>query len=176
MGGSLPPQPHRGDVVVFNDAQQRLARLHEGDYIKRLIGIPGDRIQVKDGVLYLNGQVVKRDKVSEGMELLDGFEQNVTHYRETLPGGKSYEILASKPYNTLNNTDVFVVPEGHYFMMGDNRDNSADSRADVGYVPFDDLVGKAEIIFFSTDDSARLWEVLEWPPAIRYNRIGKPIY
>jgi signal peptidase I len=174
QGRFFPSQPQRGDIVVF-----KFPGDNSTDYIKRLIGIPGDRIQVKDGALYLNGQPVKREKVREGMEFLDGFQQDVTHYRETLPGGKSYEVLASKPYNPLNNTEVFVVPEGHYFMMGDNRDNSADSRdpaGGVGYVPFENLEGRAEIVFFSIDDSARIWEIWKWPLAIRYGRVGHLLY
>ena len=94
-------------------------------------------------------------------------------YRETLPNGVSYNVLDRDPEGDLDNTPVFVVPEGHYFMMGDNRDNSADSRANVGYVPFENFVGKAEIMFFSTDGSAHFWEVWKWPFAIRYGRIAK---
>ncbi len=169
-GRIFASQPERGDIVVF-----KLPADNSTDYIKRLIGLPGDRIQVTDGQLYINGQPVKREKVSEGVEELDGFDRDVAHYRETLPNGKSYETLAFAPNNPLNNTGVFVVPEGHYFMMGDNRDNSSDSRAagsGVGYVPFENLVGKAEIIFFSTDGSARFWEIWQWPFAIRYSRLG----
>ena len=162
--------PARGDIVVF-----KLPADNSTDYIKRVIGLPGDRIQVTNGVVYLNGKPLPREKVHEGVEFLDGMEKYVVHYRETLPGGKSYETLASAPDNPLNNTGVFVVPEGHYFMMGDNRDNSADSRSPssgVGYVPNENLVGKAEVIFFSTDGSARIWEIWQWPFAIRYGRIG----
>ena len=89
--------------------------------------------------------------------------RNVPRYRETLPNGVSYDVLDRDPQGNLDNTQVFVVPEGHYFMMGDNRDNSADSRVDVGYVPFENFVGKAQIIFFSTNGNARLWEVWKWP-------------
>ena len=166
-GRVLSSPPQRGDIVVF-----KLPSDNSTDYIKRVIGLPGDRIQMKDGQLYINDVAVKREKVSEGTEELDGIERDVTHYLETLPNGKSYETLSFAPDNPLNNTGVFVVPEGHYFMMGDNRDNSSDSRADVGYVPYENLVGKAEIIFFSTDGSARFWEVWQWPFAIRYSRLG----
>ena len=162
--------PERGDIVVF-----KLPADNSTDYIKRVIGLPGDRIQVTNAVVYLNGKPLHRDQISAGIEFLDGMEKYVVHYRETLPGGRSYEVLASAPDNPLNNTDVFVVPEGHYFMMGDNRDNSADSRSPssgVGYVPAENLVGKAEIIFFSTDGSAHIWEIWQWPFAIRYSRIG----
>jgi signal peptidase I len=162
--------PKRGDIVVF-----KLPADNSTDYIKRVIGLPGDRIQVIDGTIYINGNPVKREKISEGIGMLDGFEHDVTYYRETLPNGKSYETLSFAPNNPLNNTGVFVVPEGHYFMMGDNRDNSSDSRAPgsgVGYVPFENLVGKAEIIFFSDDGSAPFWEIWRWPFVVRYSRIG----
>jgi signal peptidase I len=85
----------------------------------------------------------------------------------------SYEVLDRDRDGNLDNTEVFLVPEGHYFMMGDNRDNSDDSRASVGYVPFENFVGKAELIFFSTNGSARIWEVWKWPFAIRYERMGR---
>jgi signal peptidase I len=166
-GRIFASEPKRGDIIVF-----KLPSDNSTDYIKRLIGLPGDRIQMKDGQLYINDKPVKREKVSEGIETLDGVDRDVTHYRETLVGGKSYETLSFAPNNPYNNTGVYVVPEGHYFMMGDNRDNSADSRADVGFVPSENLVGKAEIIFFSTDGSARFWEIWQWPFAIRYSRIG----
>ena len=162
--------PERGDIVVF-----KLPADNSTDYIKRVIGLPGDRVQVTNGVVYLNGKPLHRDQISASVEFLDGMEKYVVHYRETLPSGRSYEVLASAPDNPLNNTDVFVVPEGHYFMMGDNRDNSADSRSPssgVRYVPAENLVGKAEIIFFSTDGSAHIWEIWQWPFAIRYSRLG----
>ena len=142
------------------------------DFIKRLIGLPGDRIQVKFGVLYLNDKAVPKEQVDSFVEDLGGYRHQVAQYRETLPGGKSYFVLDREPNANLDNTGVFVVPAGHYFMMGDNRDNSDDSRAEVGYVPFENLVGKAEIIFFSTDGSARVWEIWKWPLAIRYGRIA----
>ncbi|MGQ0742026.1 MAG: signal peptidase I [Alphaproteobacteria bacterium] len=169
-GRFLGSEPERGDIVVF-----KLPSDNSTDYIKRVIGLPGDRVQVIEGVVHINGVPAKRETISEGAEFLDGMERHVVRYRETLPNGKTYETLSSSPGNHLNNTGVFVVPEGHYFMMGDNRDNSADSRSPtsgVGYVPMENLVGKAEVIFFSTDGSARIWEIWQWPFAIRYSRVG----
>jgi signal peptidase I len=160
-------EPQRGDIVVFKFPPD-----NSTDYIKRLIGLPGDRIQMKDGVLYINDQAVPKVKVDDYVERIGEEPRDVPRYRETLPNGVSYDVLDRDPQGNLDNTQVFVVPEGHYFMMGDNRDNSADSRVDVGYVPFENFVGKAQVIFFSTDGSARLWEVWKWPTAIRYSRIG----
>jgi len=162
-------RPERGDIVVFKFPPD-----NSTDYIKRLIGLPGDRIQMKDGVLHINDQAVPKERIDDYIEDLgDGQTRNVPRYRETLPNGVSYEVLDREPEGNLDNTQVFVVPEGHYFMMGDNRDNSADSRVDVGYVPFQNFVGKAQITFFSTNGSARIWEVWKWPFAIRYERLGR---
>ena len=163
--------PTRGDVVVF-----KFPGDNSTDYIKRLIGMPGDRIQMREGVLYINDSAVRKTKIDDYVEDTGGLEHHVPQYRETLPGGVTYNVLDRDEQGALDNTQVFVVPEGHYFMMGDNRDNSADSRADVGYVPFENFVGKAEIIFFSTDGSARIWEVWKWPLAIRYERLGRFVY
>jgi len=164
-------QPQRGDIVVFKFPPDNAT-----DYIKRLIGLPGDRIQMRDGVLYVNDKAIPKEKIDDYVEPVgepgSGETRNVPRYRETLPNGVSYEVLDRDPQGNLDNTQVFVVPEGHYFMMGDNRDNSADSRVDVGYVPFENFVGKAQIIFFSTNGSARIWEVWKWPSAIRYSRLG----
>jgi signal peptidase I len=128
---------------------------------------------MKEGVLYINDQPVPKVRVEDYVEAVGGQPHHVSQYKETLPNGVSYYVLDREPEGNLDDTQVFVVPEGHYFMMGDNRDNSADSRVDVGYVPFENFVGKAEIIFFSTDGSARLWEIWKWPFAIRYERIGE---
>jgi signal peptidase I len=170
-GRFLAGTPQRGDVVVFKYPVD-----NSTDYIKRLIGLPGDRIQMKEGVLYINDKAVPKVKVADYIEDAGGIDHHVDRYRETLPNGVSYDVLDRDPEGSLDTTQVFVVPEGHYFMMGDNRDNSADSRADVGYVPFENFVGKAEIIFFSTNGNARFWEVWKWPLAIRYGRIGQLVY
>ena len=159
-------QPHRGDVVVF-----KFPKDNSTDFIKRLIGLPGDTIQMKEGVLWLNGKPVPKVRVADYVETVDGQVNHVPQYRETLPGGKSYLTLDRTPYGQLDNTDVFHVPAGNYFMMGDNRDNSDDSRQEVGYVPAENLEGKAMIRFFSTDGSAHIWEIWKCPMAIRYSRI-----
>jgi len=162
--------PEIGDVVVFKFPPDG-----ETDYIKRIVGLPGDQVQMRSGVLYLNDQAVPKVKVDDYLEDLGEGTRAVPRYRERLPNGVSYEVLDRDPEGNLDDTQVFVVPEGHFFTMGDNRDNSADSRVDVGYVPFENLVGKAEFIFFSTDGSAQLWEIWKWPFSIRYDRIGRYI-
>ena len=112
-----------------------------------------------------------RKRVADYVEMVDGQPHHVPQYEETLPNGKTYFTLDRDPDSPLDNTELYRVPAGHYFMMGDNRDNSDDSRQAVGYVPADNLEGKAIIRFFSTDGSARFWEVWKWPFSIRYSRI-----
>jgi len=166
-GRILMSEPERGDVIVF-----KLPSDNKTDYIKRLIGLPGDTIRMQDGRLFLNGQLIEREKTGDYVYRdTDGNVRRPTLYRETLPGGKTHDILEEGDNRRLDNTGEFVVPEGHYFMMGDNRDNSVDSRADVGFVPAENLVGRAEFLFFSTDGSASIWEVWKWPFAIRFKRI-----
>ena len=158
--------PDRGDVVVF-----KYPRDTSTDFIKRLIGLPGDRIQMINDRLYINDKVVPRVRVADYVESVDGITYHVPQYKETLPNGKSYLTLDRFSDGPADNTDVFTVPAGHYFMMGDNRDNSDDSRGSVGFVPAENLVGKAEIRFFSTNGDAHIWEFWKWPWAIRYDRL-----
>ncbi|MFI4987123.1 MAG: signal peptidase I [Alphaproteobacteria bacterium] len=163
--------PKRGDVVVF-----KLPRDPKVDYIKRLIGLPGDHIQVIRGVLNINGQPVKLARAADYTADDGGGEARMPQYIETLPGGVSHPILKLTEEGPLNNTGEYVVPAGEYFMMGDNRDNSLDSRTtQVSYVPAENLVGRAEFLFFSTDGSASLWEVWKWPLAVRYARLLEAI-
>jgi signal peptidase I len=160
--------PKRGDVAVF-----KLPRDNETDYIKRVIGIPGDRIQMKAGRLYINDELVKRDRIEDYVEREGSFAVRRFQYMETLPNGVRHRIIEISDDGPLDNTPVFTVPPDHYFMMGDNRDNSSDSRdpnGGVGYVPVENFVGRAEFLFFSTDGSAHFWEIWKWPFAIRYGR------
>ncbi|HUI17801.1 MAG TPA: signal peptidase I [Alphaproteobacteria bacterium] len=164
--------PKRGDVVVF-----KLPRDPKIDYIKRVIGLPGDRIQVVRGVLHINGQPVKLERTQDYVANEDGFETRVPQLIETLPGGVQHPILKLTDEGPLNNTGEYVVPPDEYFMMGDNRDNSLDSRTtQVGYVPAENLVGRAQFLFFSTDGNASIWEVWKWPLAIRYGRLLEAIH
>ncbi len=165
-GRILSSTPKRGDVIVF-----KLPRDNKTDYIKRLIGLPGDTVQVKDGRLFINGEIVQRDRVDDFVYTdRFGSVRRTTQYKETLPGGKQHLILEEGDSKSYDNTREFTVPPGHYFMMGDNRDNSLDSRADVGFVPDENLVGRAEILFFSTDGTAAIWEIWQWPFAMRFSR------
>jgi signal peptidase I len=160
-------QPERGDVVVFKYPPNPAL-----DYIKRVIGLPGDRIQVRDGVLYINDQAVPRERVGQ-IDNPDITEENrpVDVYRETLPNGVSYDTLDLSPNAVGDDTREFVVPAAHYFMMGDNRDNSTDSRFTVGFVPEENLVGRANIIFFSIADGASPLEIWRWPSELRASRL-----
>lgn len=159
--------PERGDIAVF-----KLPSNTKIDYIKRVIGLPGDRIQMITGVLHINGTAVKREQ-KESITNPDVTELNqpVEVYEETLPNGVTYKTLDVSPNGVGDETREFVVPEGHYFMMGDNRDNSVDSRFNVGFVPFENFIGKAHYIFFSVSDKASPLEVWRWPSVVRLGRL-----
>ena len=161
--------PERGDIVVF-----RLPKDDTTDYNKRVIGLPGDRIQMIEGVLHINGEPVKRERVEDFIENEEGGRTTrVKRWRETLPNGVSYTTLDLIDNGFYDNTSVYNVPAGQYFMMGDNRDNSTDSRvlSQVGYVPLQNIVGKAQVIFFSIQEGERAWELWRWPWSVRWDRL-----
>ncbi|MEB3047226.1 signal peptidase I [Rhizobium mulingense] len=163
--------PKRGDIVVF-----RFPPNPDVDYIKRCIGLPGDHVQVTDGVLYVNGKPVP--KVADGSFTSDyklDPGEDVPVFRETLDNGKTYDTLDQSPVSRGDNTREFIVPEGHYFMMGDNRDNSLDSRFDVGFVPAENLVGRASVIFFSLGNDTSFREIWKWPTNMRWDRLFKVV-
>ena len=154
-GRILAAEPQRGDVVIF-----RVPNDERVDYIKRLVGLPGERIQMKGGELYINDVPVKREQVADyvGVDLCGSTgKAPVKRWRETLPNGVSYETLDCIDNSFLDNTAVYTVPAGHYFLLGDNRDKSNDSRVlkSVGYIPLQNLVGRADLIFFSKDPETR---------------------
>lgn len=167
FGRVLASPPERGDVAVF-----ALPSEPSRDFVKRIIGLPGDRVQVLHGVLYLNGKPVPRRRASDYVEDQNGYLHHVVRYRETLPNGKSYSVLDRESEGEYDTTPVYRVPAAHYFMLGDNRDDSDDSRGIVGYVPSENLVGRAEIKFFSIDErKTSVWTFWKWPRAIRFGRI-----
>jgi signal peptidase I len=164
--------PERGDIAVFHNITNE-------DYIKRVIGLPGDHIQMKQGRLYINGKMVEREEIGTSTDT-DSYQTTVpvTLYKETLPNGVTHTIQEISDDQPLDNTGEYVVPAGHYFMMGDNRDRSADSRvlSQVGYVPFDAFIGKAEARFFSIKDNLPPWEVWQWPANVRWDRMFTSVY
>jgi signal peptidase I len=167
-GRVLASEPQRGDVVVF-----RLPKDDTTDYIKRVIGLPGDRIQMINGLLHINGEPVKRERVDDFVDDEGGHTTRIKRWRETLPNGVSYNSLDLQDNGYYDNTQEYLVPAGHYFMMGDNRDNSTDSRvlSQVGYVPFENIVGRAQVIFFSIEEGEHAWALWRWPWAVRWSRL-----
>jgi signal peptidase I len=176
--GSLP---QRGDVAVFVNP-------HTGeDYIKRIIGLPGDKIQVKQGILFINGEASKRERVEDYLErewneYYGRADNNLRyHYIETMPNGVKHEILGAFTRQAedsagQDNTDEYQVPPDSFFAMGDNRDDSNDSRLDLGYVPVENLVGRADRRFISLEAGAHLWEFWRWPWTVRFSRFFGPIH
>jgi len=178
--------PTRGDVVVF-----KAPPTNNEDWIKRVIGLPGDTIQMQDGVLILNGKPVPKQRVADFVlpitpnvkncdtEFQDMDDKGkpicrIPRFKETLPGGKSYDVL-DQGMRPADNTGVYTVPAGHVFMMGDNRDDSADSRFQqgIGFVPMENIEGKAVVNFWSTDGSASWFLPWTWFTAARWSRIGE---
>lgn len=161
--------PQRGDIVVF-----RPPHLPRVDFIKRVIGLPGDTVQMKEGRLYLNGRLVPQKRTEDFVDDDNPTRlKRVARFIETLPNGVSYEVLDAVANSATDNTRLFTVPEGHYFMVGDNRDNSQDSRAVGGFtfVPLDHIIGRAEAIFFSIGDGANFWQIWNWPTSMRTSRL-----
>jgi signal peptidase I len=159
--------PQQGDIAVFHN-------ITGDDYIKRVIGMPGDTVQMKAGRLYINGTMIERQQVGAGEDIDSGKTGvPVTIYNETLPNGVVHTIQEISDNDQLDDTPEYIVPAGHYFMMGDNRDRSADSRVlqQVGYVPLDAFIGKAEARFFSIKNNLPPWQLWEWPANVRWDRM-----
>ena len=174
-GRILENAPQRGDIAVF-----KLPIDNRTDYIKRVIGLPGDRVQMRGGLLYVNDKLVARAPLSPSKTLVGGIPVDIARYQERLESGRTYNTQDAGPDNELDNTEVFIVPEGHYFMMGDNRDNSLDSRVPpssyqggVGFVPAENLVGKAQIILLSWKPEASIFKPWTWVLDARPSRFFK---
>lgn len=169
-------EPKLGDVAVF-----RPVTAPDTDFIKRVVGLPGDRVQMKEGILYINDVPSTLEQI-EDFETVDddGTILHSKQYLETLPNGVKHKILKKEPFGEgrYDNTPVFHVPVGHYFMVGDNRDGSNDSRAQttVGFIPYDNLIGNAKFVFFATGDHTAIWEIWKWPFTAKYSRIFAGIY
>ena len=172
-GRFIPSEPKKGDVVVFKTPAD-----NRTDYIKRLIGLPGDRIQFIDSNLYINNTEVIKSRVSKNDNINCGNRKfDVFTFEELLSNKKKFKTVYLKDY-TFQNSDPFIVPDKHYFFLGDNRDCSKDSRflSSVGYVHQDNLVGKAQFIFFSSDRSiGSIFSFWKWNESIRFNRFFKKI-
>jgi len=163
--------PERGDIVVFKTPEN-----NRTDYIKRVIGLPGDKIQIKNGIIFINGSEILRKKLNDFIDTdKQSSNKRVRMYNEYF-FNKEVNILDITDNGIADNTQLFNVPENHFFVMGDNRDNSQDSRfiSTVGFIPYENLVGKAQFIFFSLEN-ARFLQIWKWPNSIRYERIFQKI-
>jgi len=150
------------------------------DFIKRVIGLPGDKIQVINGILYVNGTECKQQAVDDFTDYAEDGSRNIVkirRYNETLPEGKVHTVLNITNFGKVDNTDVYTIPDKHYFMMGDNRDNSTDSRYldEVGFIPEENLIGRADRIMISKNDQVPFWKVWAWFTDGRSERIFKKI-
>jgi len=163
--------PSRGDIVIFKTPSD-----NRTDYIKRVIGLPGDKIKIENGIIIINNNKILRKRVNNFIEK-DNFQKirRIRQFRE-LFDELEFNVLDLQDNGLVDNTTEYLVPENHFFVMGDNRDNSQDSRFlfNVGYIPIENLIGKAQYIFFSLENS-RFFEFWKWPKAIRYQRIMKKI-
>ena len=163
--------PKRGDIVVFKTPQD-----NRTDYIKRVIGLPGDKIKIEDGEININGEIVLRKKIDDFIDVnKDGTKTRIRQYEEYF-FNKNIQTIDITDNGIVDNTIQYVVPDNHIFVMGDNRDNSQDSRFlnVVGYVPIINIVGKAQFIFFSLENS-RFLQIWKWPKAIRFERLFQRI-
>ena len=173
QGRIMGREPNTGDIAVFRPVPQK------DDYVKRIIGRSGDRIQMKEGRLYINGEMLERKFIERSTDKDSfGTELPVLVYEETLPNGVVHLIHEISDDSPLDNTSEYLVPDGHYFMMGDNRDRSQDSRilSAVGYVPASNLIGKAEARFFSMADNVPPWQFWQWPAKLRLDRMFQSVY
>ena len=172
-GRIISNKPKRGDIVVFKTPAD-----NRTDYIKRLIGLPGDRVQFIDSNLYINNSEIIKSRISKSDKIYCGKKNiNVFTFEELLPNGKKHNTVYLKNYS-FQNSDLFIIPEDHYFFLGDNRDCSKDSRflTSVGFVHKDNLIGKAQFIFFSSDKSiGSIFSFWKWNKSIRFNRFFKKI-
>lgn len=168
-GRAFGQEPEIGDVVVFRPPSNPKL-----DYIKRLIAHEGDRVQVLEGEVYINGKRLRRKRIEDFIERAEGGGvKRIPQYMEVLPNGVAYHVLDERQGARLDNTQEFTVPAGHYFFMGDNRDNSEDSRGAIGFVPQENLIGRADMVFASSSSS--IWRFWQWFSTMRNERFFLPV-